>query len=497
MDSTTHEIPSGRQEDFDRLTRAGLSIYPERFETTYPNIGDIPEREGMAVRVAGRVSALRMFGKLAFVKLSDVSGRIQAAVSLGHVGEDAFKVFKKSCRVGDFLGVRGPTFYTKTREYSVQAEEFVFLGLALRELPEKWHGLRDVETRYRQRYLDMISNEEARRSLLSRNRFLSSMRKIFEKHGFYEIDTPILNVTQSGALAKPFVTHHNSLDIDLFLRIAPETYLKRANAAGFNRVFEFAKCFRNEGISPDHLQEFTILEFYVCYWNFRDNMAFTRELLQTSLQECFGKLAFEIPSEDEGAEARVVDFGGEWPEVDFRQAILDSCGIDLRRLPDVSELVEAIGKMGIELDRDDLKTRNFGRIADALYKKVVRRRLIQPTFLTGHPLELSPLARRNDDDPRIVDRFQVVANGVELVNAYSELVDPADQRRRLTEQAQLKIGGDDEAMELDEDYLLCMEHGMPPISGNGIGIDRLLKMVLGLPNIKDTVLFPLMRKAGQ
>ncbi|HSR66425.1 MAG TPA: lysine--tRNA ligase [Acidobacteriota bacterium] len=491
-----NDLLESRKQDIERIRQAGLPLYPERFETSYPNIDDIPHQLDQDLRVAGRVTALRGFGKLIFVKLSDVTGRIQAAISKAEVGDEAFKLFKKAVKVGDFVGVSGKTFLTRTEEFTVKAENFQILGLALRELPEKWHGLRDVETRYRQRYLDIISNEQTRLTMLKRCKLISSMRTIFEREGFFEIETPVLNVTQSGALAKPFVTHHNALDIDVFLRIAPETYLKRATAAGFNRTFEFAKCFRNEGISAEHLQEFTMLEYYAAYWNYRDNMRFTQRLLQESLRETFGSLQFELPSQGEGREGETVklDFSGDWPAVDFRDVIQEHSGVDVRRYDSAQELAAAASRAGVRLDEDDVESNNLGRIIDGLYKRTARPMLVQPTFLTGHPLQISPLARSNDQDAAIVDRFQLVVDGAELVNAYSELVDPLEQRRRLTEQAALKSGGDDEAMDLDEDYLLCMEHGMPPISGTGIGIDRLLKRVAGLTNIKDALLFPLMRK---
>ncbi|HSR52949.1 MAG TPA: lysine--tRNA ligase [Acidobacteriota bacterium] len=490
-----NDLLESRKHDIERIRQAGLPLYPERFETTYPNIADIPHELDQEVRVAGRVTALRSFGKLIFVKLSDVTGRIQAAISKADVGDNEFMLFKKAVKVGDFVGVEGKTFLTRTEEFTVKARHFRILGLAMRELPEKWHGLRDVETRYRQRYLDIISNQETRQAMLQRIKLISSMRRIFEQEGFFEIETPVLNVTQSGALAKPFETHHNALDVDVFLRIAPETYLKRATAAGFNRTFEFAKCFRNEGISAEHLQEFTMLEYYAAYWNYEDNMRFTQRLLQQSLEETFGTLRFEIPSQEDQEEETVrLDFSGQWPVVDFREIIRESCGVDVRSYGSTEALTEAVSKAGVRLEQDDLESNNFGRVVDALYKKTARPGLVQPTFLTGHPLEISPLARSNDDDPSMVDRFQLVVDGAELVNAYSELVDPVEQRRRLVEQSSLKSGGDEEAMDLDEDYLLCMEHGMPPISGTGIGIDRLLKRVAGLPNIKDAVLFPLMRK---
>lgn len=489
--------PEHRARDIEKLRELGHHPYPERFETTYPNIGDIPRGEehlDQRLAVAGRVTALRVLGKLAFVRLFDVTGDIQTMVTRDALGEEAFKEFKKLVKLGDFIGVTGTTMVTKTGEFSVRAESLTYLGVSLRPLPEKWHGLKDVESRYRQRYLDVIANETARETVLNRSRLISRMRHIMEDHGFIEIETPVLNVTKSGALAKPFIAHHNALDIDLYLRIAPETYLKRANAAGFNRVFEFAKCFRNEGISTQHLQEFTMLEYYGCYWNFRDNMAFTKTLLQSALEQTFGRLTFDIPLDEAGERVESVDFGGDWPVVTFQGLIKDNCGIDIWEHSDVVSLLAAMKAADIHIDEDDAKSKNYGRIVDALYKKVARPKLIQPVFLTGHPVETSPLARSNDADPRMVDRFHLVAATMEIVNAYSELVDPVEQRNRLIEQASLGEGGDDEAMDLDEDFLLCMEHGMPPISGTGIGIDRLLKMVMGVPNIKDTVLFPLLRK---
>ena len=318
------------------------------------------------------------------------------------------------------------------------------------------------------------------------------MRRFLEEHEFVEIETPVLNNTQSGALAKPFRTHHNALDAEMYLRIAPETYLKRANAAGFNRVFEFAKCFRNEGVSKEHLQEFTMLEYYGAYWNFRDNMAFTQSMLQNALKETFGSLDFQRSANSNGSER--IRFSGEWPIVTFRDIIDEGCGVDIHRSRDAASLIAATRAQGVVLDSEDVESANFGRLVDALYKKVARPKLIQPTFLIGHPIEASPLARCNDEDSLIVDRFHLVVCGTELVNAYSELVDPIDQRRRLISQADFRQEGDSEAMEMDEDYLRCMEHGMPPISGTGIGVERFLMSVMDLPHIKEAVLFPLLRK---
>jgi len=365
-------------------------------------------------------------------------------------------------------------------------EEYVFLGKALRELPEKWHGLTDIELRYRQRYLDLISNADSRRIALLRSRLLKAIRNFLDERGFIEVETPILTNQPSGALARPFKTHHNALDIDVYLRIAPETYLKQLVVGGFTHVYEVARNFRNEGISPVHLQDFTMIEGYSAYWNYKDNMRLMRDLILYILEHVFGTYKIQIGE-------HLIDFSQEWPVVTFRDLILQDAGLDINDYPDGSSLLAAIRAKGIQLEHENLELLGKGNLIDVLYKKVSRPKIIAPTFLTAHPIELSPLARRNDEDPTVADRFQLLVNGAEIVNAYSELVDPIDQRQRLEEQAALRSQGDEEAMPLDHDYLRAMEHGMPPISGWGMGIDRLLQVLLDLPNIRDGVLFPLMR----
>lgn len=473
------------------LRSEGIQCYPDRFEASQPNIGDIEKTVDVKLAVAGRVKAVRAFGNMAFVRLQDITGNIQASISVNGIGKEEFTRFKKVVRMGDFIGVTGTTFLTNTEEFTVRVDCLTYLGLSQRPLPDKWKGVRDTELRYRQRYLDLIANNQTRQVFLGRSRLVHSIRNYLVQNGFFEVETPVFNVTRAGALAKPFETYHNALGIDLVLRIAPETYLKRASAAGFNRCFEFAKCFRNEGISPDHLQEFLMLEFYACYWNFRDNMLFTRKLLQHCLTEVFGRLTFEI--RDPHDNVRIIDFSGEWNELTFRDAILQTCGIDIDQYPTVASLVAECRQQGIEPDPKAVAAENFGRLVDSLYKNIARPSLQGPVFLIGHPIDMCPLARASDDRPDMGDRFQLVVGGVELTNAYSELVDPVEQRRRLEAQASFGKAGDDEAMDLDEDFLLAMEHGMPPISGCGIGIDRLIKTVLGLQNIRDAVLFPLLR----
>ncbi|MBS4053589.1 MAG: lysine--tRNA ligase [Thermaerobacter sp.] len=475
-----------RLDKFEALKAHGVEPYPARFAVNYTLAAAAALPDDVAeVKVAGRIMAIRKMGKLTFMRLQDFHGQVQVALKKDHIG-DNYDLFHKIIDIGDFIGVCGTTFTTKTGEKTLQADEFVFLGKALREMPEKWHGLKDVELIYRQRYLDLISNAESRRVFLLRSRLLREIRTFLESRGFLEVETQILTNQASGALAAPFVTHHNALGIDVFLRIAPEMYLKRLVVGGIPHVFEVARCFRNEGISPTHLQDFTMIEGYSAYYDYKDNMKLMREMILHCITELFGATNIKIDEED-------IDFGGEWPVVTFRELILrDSC-IDIEDYDDASSLLAAIFARGISLEHENLKKLGKGNLVDLLYKKVSRPKLISPTFLTAHPLELSPLARANDDDPRLSDRFQLVVNGAEIINGYSELVDPLEQRRRLEEQLKLRQQGDAEAMPMDNDYLKAMEYGMPPISGWGMGVDRLLQVLLNLPNIRDAILFPTMR----
>ena len=476
-----------RREKVEKL-RETMNPYPERFETNY-EIKDVKNLEDGTkdIKVAGRITLMRKMGKLSFLTIGDIEGKIQISIKVDMVGEENYKFFKETFDIGDFIGVTGELFTTHTGEKTIRADEFVFLGKALKPLPEKFHGLTDAEACYRSRYVDLIMNEETRNRFLFKYRFIKEVRRYLEDKNYIEIETPVLINKPSGALAKPFKSHHNALDIDVYLRIAPETYLKRAIVGGFTKVFEFARCFRNEGMDSTHLQDFTMLEAYCSYYNYKDTMNLIEDMLKTVIKNVFGTLMVKIGDKE-------IDFSKKWETVSFRELILKYINIDINEYNTKEKLLNVILERKIELESEtDINLLGFGNLVDLLYKKVARPLMIEPVFLVSHPIELSPLARANDENPKLTDRFQLVINGAEIVNAYSELVDPIEQCKRLEEQARLNAGGDEEAMVMDMDYIEAMEYGMPPISGWGMGIDRVMQVLTDVPNIKDNVLFPLMR----
>lgn len=462
--------------------------YPEKYDVNYEICDAAKLEDGTTgVRVAGRIILMRKMGKMSFLTIGDIKGKIQISVKLDMIGEEAYKEFKANYDLGDFIGVEGEVFTTHTGEKTVRADSITFLGKALKPLPEKFHGVEDIETIYRERYLNLIMDDEEKKKFLFRSRFIREIRNYLDEAGYIEIETPILNNKASGATARPFTTHHNALDIDLYLRIAPETYLKRAVVGGFTKVFEIARCFRNEGIDATHLQDFTMIEGYAAYYNYKDNMKFLREMLQSIIMKLFGTLTITVGDKE-------VDLSGEWEAVSFRDLILRYSDIDINVYNTKESLLEKIKESKIDIDSETpLEDLGYGNLVDQLYKKVARVHIINPIFLTEHPISLSPLARANDDNPEITDRFQLVINGAEIINAYSELVDPQEQEKRLEEQARLKSEGDEEAMPMDHDYISAMECGMPPISGWGMGIDRVVQLLTNSDNIKDIILFPLMR----
>ncbi len=487
------ELREIRIEKLEAMRAAGIRPYAERFPRTHTlaQAGALAEKAGggegpETVRVAGRVLTIRSFGKLCFFHLQDASGRLQVALDARRVGPEVMESFARFVDMGDHVGVEGEPGTTRKGEPTVWADSWTFLSKALRPLPEKWRGLKDVEARQRDRVLDLVSNPATRERFRLRSRLVRELRAYLDDHDFEEVETPILQTKASGALARPFLTHHNALDIGLVLRIAPETWLKQCVAGGMDRVYEVARCFRNEGMDPSHLQDFTMVEWYAAYWNFEDNMAFTEGLLLHLLDTVVGARTIVHGG-------TTIDFTPPWPRRTMREVILQDSGIDYEAHPDAASLLARIREQGIELERGDVATMSRGSLIDQLYKKVSRPRLVDPVFLTGHPLDLSPLARRSDEDPGRVDRYQLVARGWEIVNAYSELVDPLDQRARFEAQAAARAAGDEEALEVDEDYLRTMEYGMPPMSGWGMGVDRLVALLTDQDNLRETVLFPLLK----
>ena len=466
--------------------------YPDRYETNY-EIKDVSTLEDGTdnIKVAGRIVFMRKMGKMSFLTIRDIEGKIQLSIKIDMVGEEKYKFFKDNIDVGDFIGVCGELFTTHTLEKTIRVSSFEFLGKALKPLPEKFHGLTDQELCYRNRYVDLIMNEKTRETFLTRIRFIKELRNYLDYINYMEIETPILNNKASGATARPFTAHHNALDLDVYLRIAPETYMKRAIVGGFTKIYEIARCFRNEGMDLTHLQDFTMIEAYQAYYNYQDNMKLIQNMLQTIIKNIFGTLIINI-------EEKEIDLSGDWKTVSFRELIIKYADIDIEKYNTRESLLKKIIDSKIELESETpLENLGFGNLVDVLYKKVARPHLVEPVYLVGHPTSLSPLARSNDENNEITDRFQLVINGAEIVNGFSELVNPIEQEKRLLDQAKLKELGDVEAMDMDYDYINAMEYGMPPISGWGMGIDRIVQILTNSENIKDVVLFPLMKPINE
>lgn len=461
--------------------------YPAKFERTHTLSEASKLEDGVTgVKVAGRVVFARKMGKLSFVKIRELESAFQLEFKVDLLGEEKYDFFKKMIDGGDFLGAEGEIFTTQTGEKTLRVNDFTFLGKALRPLPEKFHGLADTEIKYRERYIDLIMNQESRDIFLGRSKFYAFLRKYLGEHGFLEVETPIVQTSVSGASAKPFFTHHNALDLDCNLRIAPECYLKECIAGGFDRVFELAKCFRNEGMDPEHLQEFTQVEWYASYWNYEDNIEFYQNFIRELLLELKGTTTLTYQGNE-------LDFGSDWKRINYVEEMKKILGDDFLDINDTMKLKERAAERGIFTIEELTDYKSVGQVIDFIYKKKIRADIIQPTIIYNYPSVLLPLARRNDEDERLTDVFQVVACGTELCKAYSELVNPMQQRKSFEDQLKAKAEGDDETMDLDEDYLLAMEQGMPPISGLGFGIDRLMMLLYDAANIRDVVLFPTMK----
>ncbi len=467
------------------LKQSGEVVYKAKFDRT-ATIAQAREMLGKKVAIAGRMIFRRVMGKFGFMQIRDIYSAIQVSVGRNELDEQAYDFYKKMIDIGDFVGVEGEVYTTQTGEITVRAEKVTLLSKALRPLPEKFHGLSDIETKYRQRYLDLISNEDARKVFLTRSKIESFIRRYLEDEGFIEVETPVLQTSVSGASAKPFFTHHNALDIDCNLRIATETWLKQCIAGGIDRVFEMGKDFRNEGMDPSHLQEFTQVEWYASYWDFEDNIKFYKDLVVKMLKSCLGttKVTYQ---------GREIEFDKEWPRIDYVDSMRKILGFDFLSETNIDAFKKKVVEKGLFGYNELEECKTIRTLIDYIYKRKIRADIVEPTIIYNYPAVLMPLARRNDGDSRIIDAFQIVAGGAELAKAYSELVDPITQRQTLEEQLEEKASGDDETMDVDEDFLLAMEHGMPPISGLGFGIDRFVQFIFDLPNIRDAVLFPLMR----
>jgi len=476
-----------RANKIKELKAMGINPYAEKFDETYTISQARKAEEGTRVSVAGRMIFRRTFGKFMFIQISDIFDKIQVSLSINEIAEDKYKFFKDFVDIGDYVGITGDMYVTQTGELTIKTFEYKLLSKAVNPLPEKYHGLTDIETRYRQRYLDLVSNAESREVLLGRSRLVSFIRRYLEDNGFIEVETPILQGAVCGASAKPFLTHHNALDKECNLRIAPEVYLKQVVAGGFPRVFEVAKCFRNEGMDASHLQEFTQVEWYASYWNFEDNIRFFSEFIRNIVKHMLGGQTITVNGE-------AFDISQEFVRVNYAETINKVLGFDVLPLQENLEELKAkvIGTGMFDVDEIEY-LRSAGAVIDYVYKRKIRPEIINPTILFNYPACLVPLARRSDEDNRVIEMFQFLINGEELCKAYSELVDPEIQRATLEDQAKAKADGDDEAMDLDEDFLLAMEHGMPPMSGLGMGIDRLLVILYNQPSIRDVVLFPIMK----
>ncbi|MEW5909220.1 MAG: lysine--tRNA ligase [Thermodesulfobacteriota bacterium] len=488
----TSDVLLKRKTKLVELKQALGEIYPNDFQVAH-TIRDIQNSvqsqkdtssdvESLIVTTAGRIMTVNRFGKTAFARLKDRTGVLQIYVRKDRVGEEAYGIFQQM-EAGDFVGVRGSMFLTKTNEWTLLVSELKLICKAFRPLPEKFHGLRDPEKRYRYRYLDLIMNPDVREIFIKRSRVIQTIREFLLEREFLEVETPMMQSVPGGAEATPFKTHHNALNMDLFLRIAPELYLKRLVIGGFERVFEINRNFRNEGISTQHNPEFTMLEFYQAYTTYEDLMQLTEQMVCRVAEAVHGKTS--IPYE-----GTTIHLGGKWDRIPLLTALETIGGVNPHWIHDREKLLDMAAAGGIQMT----KTGSIGKIITKLFDALVEPKLIQPTFITGYPVEVSPLSRRNQTHPLLTDRFELFIGGREIANGFSELNDPEDQRDRFMEQMKSREAGDDEAHRMDEEYIEAMEFGMPPTAGEGIGIDRLVMLMTDSPSIREVILFPQMKK---
>ena len=473
------EIFDQRLEKISQIKSKGINPYPTKFLATSTAEKILNEMPGGNISIGGRILTMRKMGKAAFLTIKDSTGKIQLYIKQDLVGDENYKTFELF-DIGDFIGVEGTVFKTRTGETTVKVEKFQFLSKSLRGLPEKWHGLKDVETRYRQRYLDLISNDEVVEIFKKRAKIVSSIRNYLDGNGFIEVETPMMQAIPGGAAAKPFITHHNALDIDLYLRIAPELYLKRLIVGGLDRVYEMGRTFRNEGISIRHNPEFTILEVYQGYADYNDMMVLCKNIIQETARSA--GVSKVLLGEKE------VDLFGDWKRLSIETAFTEA-GINFADI--FSE--DKLKKLGQEFEIENYQKIPTRKIFDHLFDKLVKPKLTEPTFVVDWPKFLCPLAKSKFERPEIAERFELYIAGEELANAYSELNDPVEQKKRFEEQVKEREKGDDEAEFLDDDYVKALEYGMPPTGGLGIGIDRLVILLTRQESIKDVILFPLLK----
>jgi lysyl-tRNA synthetase class 2 len=491
MTTRLDRIAQQRRQKLEKLRQRGIDPYPssyDRSHTTRQALELLERREKKsqaktkAVSLAGRLTAMRRMGKTSFADLRDSEGKIQLCFYKDHFDEKALELFQ-DLDIGDIIGASGRLFRTRTGEPTLDVESFTMLAKSLQPLPEKWHGLADVETRYRQRYLDLIANAPAREVFQVRSRAIAAIRQFLNKRGFIEVETPVLQPSAGGALASPFTTHHNALDQDFYLRIALELHLKRLVVGGFDKVYEIGRIFRNEGVSTQHHPEFTMLESYQAYADYNDVMAMLEEMVSSVSQEVLGTTKIKFGEDN-------IDFKPPWKRLTLRQAVEKYSGIDFVKYPTADGLREKMRSLKIEVDPQ----KNWAKLVDELIKDFVRPKLIQPTIIFDYPLSMSPLAKTKPGEERVVERFQAIAGGLEIANAYTELNDPLEQRERFEEQLKERQADDEERWTIDEDYLLALEYGMPPAGGLGVGIDRLIMLLTNQPAIREVILFPQLRE---
>lgn len=484
MELDLNELMLVRRQKMEQIRESKIDPFGDSFPRTHlaqvikDNFKDLLDQE---VAVAGRIMSRRGHGKASFIHIQDGSGQVQIYLRQDDVGKETYKLFKK-VDIGDIVGIKGFVFQTKVGEISVAAKDFKLLTKSLRPLPEKWHGLQDVELRYRQRYLDLIVNPDVRKVFVLRSKIIGAMRKFLDARGFLEVETPMMQTVAGGASARPFITHHNTLDMDLYLRIALELHLKRLLVGGLEKVYEIGRVFRNEGISTKHNPEFTMLEVYEAYADYQGMMTLTEEMVAQIAEETLKTQKVNYQGEE-------IDLSPPWTRLSMLEAVEKYTGIDFTQISDDVQAQEAVNGYGLDLEENKTK----GKILNAIFEQEVEPHLTKPTFITDYPLEISPLAKCKQDAPDFTYRFEAFIAGREIANAFSELNDPVVQKKRFLEQLKLRKAGDEEAHMMDDDFIRALEYGMPPAGGLGIGIDRLVMILTNSPSIRDVILFPTMR----